>query len=80
MRPVTWYLLQLGVDSGDRDSVGNRSLAGSTYYGDTTTNEACISFCDSKGYVYAGTEHAGECCMFKLKHATYRHCISSEYH
>ena len=46
-----------------RDSVGARTLSGATYSTATAmTDEACISFCSGKGYVYAGTEYGGECC------------------
>lgn len=45
------------------DSVGSRALGGANYQsGNAMTASACISFCDSKGYVFAGTEYSGECC------------------
>lgn len=43
------------------DSVGTRTLPGSTYNGNAMTEESCVSFCQSHGYPYAGTEYGGEC-------------------
>lgn len=44
------------------DSVGARTLTGAAYNsGNAMTDEACVSFCISKNFIYAGTEYAGEC-------------------
>ncbi|ETI20140.1 hypothetical protein G647_08174 [Cladophialophora carrionii CBS 160.54] len=44
------------------DTVSPRTLPKwSTFNGPDVTNEACIAFCDSKGYPVAGTEYAGQC-------------------
>jgi hypothetical protein len=43
------------------DSVGSRTLQGATYNGDAVTDEACVAFCNQKGFSYAGTEYAGQC-------------------
>ncbi|KAG5643834.1 hypothetical protein DXG03_009565 [Asterophora parasitica] len=41
---------------------GVRTLAASNYASGTAmTTAACISYCDSKGYIYAGTEYSVEC-------------------
>ncbi|EXJ54755.1 hypothetical protein A1O7_10096, partial [Cladophialophora yegresii CBS 114405] len=44
------------------DTVSPRTLPKwSTFNGRDVTNDACIAFCDSKGYPLAGTEYAGQC-------------------
>ncbi|KAF8151649.1 hypothetical protein B0H34DRAFT_801346 [Crassisporium funariophilum] len=43
------------------DNVGTRTLQGATSAGPTTTIESCIAFCDSKSFVFAGTEFGDEC-------------------
>lgn len=30
------------------------------------TDEACITYCDGKGYIYSGTEYGQECCESDL--------------
>lgn len=30
------------------------------------TDEACIAYCSSLGYIYAGTEYSSQCCEFAL--------------
>jgi len=45
------------------DAVGNRALTGAQYFdGAAMTGEACIAFCQGKGFAYAGTEYSQECC------------------
>ena len=43
------------------DSVGARTLAASTYNGNSMTGESCVSFCLNQQYPYAGTEYGGQC-------------------
>src|ERR1700709_2283983 len=44
------------------DTVFPRTLPEwSNFNGPSVTNDACISFCDSRGYPVAGTEYAGQC-------------------
>ncbi|OBT50969.1 hypothetical protein VE04_08835 [Pseudogymnoascus sp. 24MN13] len=43
------------------DSVAARVLSGSAYNSDTQTEEACASYCDTKGFKYAGVEYGVEC-------------------
>lgn len=39
------------------DNVGARTLSAASFVsGDNMTAAACINFCDSKNYIYAGTE------------------------
>ncbi|KAI9833274.1 MAG: hypothetical protein M1826_000187 [Phylliscum demangeonii] len=41
---------------------GGRALSGAAYQNGTgMTDEACISFCDGNGFVFAGTEYSTEC-------------------
>jgi hypothetical protein len=45
--------------------MGSRTLKGPVYYsGNAMTASACINFCNAQGFVYAGTEYAGECCEY----------------
>jgi hypothetical protein len=44
------------------DSVAARVLSGSAYNSDTQTEEACASYCGTKGFKYAGVEYGVECC------------------
>ncbi len=47
------------------DNYYSRILTGATESNDQMTNEACVAFCDSKGFSVAGTEYSKECyCMF----------------
>lgn len=40
-----------------------RALASASYTNATgMTEESCIAFCDTLGYIYAGTEYSQECC------------------
>lgn len=39
------------------DGPGFRTLQGAAQAGPTNTIESCIAFCESKNYVYAGTEY-----------------------
>lgn len=42
--------------------VPGRTLTGASYVdGEAMTNEACASFCSSRGFQYAGTEYSVEC-------------------
>ena len=57
---------------GNSDSVGARTLTEATYNsGNAMTDEACVSFCISKNFIYAGTEYAGECCKFSFPSYTW---------
>ncbi|KAF7761034.1 hypothetical protein Agabi119p4_10443 [Agaricus bisporus var. burnettii] len=41
----------------DNVASGRTLNAAATASGDSMTTESCINFCDSKGYIYAGTEY-----------------------
>ncbi|KAF9465644.1 copper radical oxidase [Collybia nuda] len=44
------------------DNVGVRTLSGATFASGTTmTTASCIAFCDSKSFIYAGTEFSVHC-------------------
>ncbi|KAK5404051.1 hypothetical protein LTR06_009984 [Exophiala xenobiotica] len=43
------------------DNYFSRILTGATESNDNMTNEACVAFCDSKGFSVAGTEYSKEC-------------------
>ncbi|KAF2761337.1 WSC-domain-containing protein [Pseudovirgaria hyperparasitica] len=44
------------------DSTGSRTLSNGGYNsGNQMTGEVCISYCSQNGFIYAGTEYAGEC-------------------
>lgn len=44
-----------------------RTLNGPNYVNGTgMTGAQCISYCDAKGYIYAGTEYSQECCKFAM--------------
>lgn len=44
------------------DAVGSRTLSGAgTYSGTAMSASACISFCSSRGFPFAGTEYSAEC-------------------
>jgi WSC domain len=48
-----------------RSDVPGRTLTGGGYASDTLmTDEACITYCQSNGFVYAGTEYSSQCCKF----------------
>jgi hypothetical protein len=50
------------------DNVNSRSLYGAAYTdGTAMTEESCITFCNDKGYAYAGVEYAQECCESDCK-------------
>jgi WSC domain len=50
------------------DNVNSRSLYSAAYTdGTAMTEESCIAFCSSKGYVYAGVEYSQECCELGAK-------------
>lgn len=40
---------------------GTRTLSGASQVGPTNTIESCISFCQSKNFVYAGVEYGVSC-------------------
>ncbi|WVW81296.1 hypothetical protein I302_103287 [Kwoniella bestiolae CBS 10118] len=44
-----------------KDTSGGRHLNGTSSAGSNMNNEVCTSYCQSKGYAYAGTEYAQEC-------------------
>lgn len=49
------------------DNYYSRLLTGASESNDQMTNEACVAFCDSKGFSVAGTEYSKECyCTFLL--------------
>jgi hypothetical protein len=42
---------------------GPRTLDAASYTNNTgMTDETCISYCNTLGYIYAGTEYASQCC------------------
>ena len=42
-----------------------RTLTQAGYYSNTAmTDESCIAYCSSLGYIYAGTEYSSQCCEF----------------
>ncbi|KAJ9634674.1 hypothetical protein H2204_006123 [Knufia peltigerae] len=43
------------------DNYYTRILTGASESNDQMTNEACVAFCDSKGFSVAGTEYSKEC-------------------
>ncbi|KAH8147591.1 uncharacterized protein LAJ45_08419 [Morchella importuna] len=43
------------------DPVNPRALETWGYWGEKITTSGCINWCDSKGFIYAGTEYAGQC-------------------
>lgn len=45
---------------------GNPRTLQGPYYVNATgmTGPQCIAYCDSKGYIYAGTEYSTECCKY----------------
>lgn len=48
------------------DSVAARSLSGAAYNSATElTESACASYCDSRGFKYAGVEYSVECCKLQ---------------
>lgn len=51
------------VSKGCYTDVG-RTLTGGGYTDNVAmTDESCINYCNSGGFIYAGTEYAQECCM-----------------
>lgn len=60
--PAEWTYNGCWSDEGDRQ------LGGASYAADDMTQETCISFCESKGYSFAGMEYARECfCGYNLR-------------
>jgi hypothetical protein len=46
-----------------RSDVPGRTLTGGGYASDTLmTDEACITYCQNNGFIYAGTEYSSQCC------------------
>lgn len=43
------------------DSISARTLTGAEFVSESMTTDACLDFCYSKGYKYAGTEWSKEC-------------------
>ena len=42
---------------------GPRTLNAASYTNNTgMTDESCISYCNTLGYIYAGTEYSSQCC------------------
>ena len=55
--PGTWTYQGCYTDPGPR------TLASASYTNTTgMTEESCISYCSTLGYIYAGTEYSQECC------------------
>lgn len=50
-----------GYDGCGTDNYYSRILTGASQSNDQMTNEACVAFCDSKGFSVAGTEYSREC-------------------
>jgi hypothetical protein len=57
--PGTWTYQGCYTDPGPR-TLGGLSFVNST----SMTDSMCISYCDGKGYIYAGTEYSQECCTY----------------
>jgi hypothetical protein len=52
-----------GADTISHSDVG-RTINADGYVNNTAmTDEACINYCQGKGYQYAGTEYYDECCQ-----------------
>lgn len=48
-----------------RSDVPGRTLTGGGYASDTLmTDEACITYCQNNGFIYAGTDYSSQCCKF----------------
>ncbi|KAF8585222.1 hypothetical protein K439DRAFT_1660374 [Ramaria rubella] len=46
---------------------GLRALQAASYFDPTfSTQEACIAFCDARGYTFAGAEFGRECCVYRF--------------
>jgi hypothetical protein len=61
-QPNGWNYYGCWTDEGDRQ------LGGASYHTDTMTPAVCISFCQSKGYSFAGVKYSRECfCGYNLK-------------
>ncbi|KAL2755425.1 hypothetical protein ACRALDRAFT_1064452 [Sodiomyces alcalophilus JCM 7366] len=43
------------------DGIPGRTLDGELYADDDLTNELCVQYCGSRGYIYAGSEYSREC-------------------
>jgi hypothetical protein len=55
--PGTWQYQGCYIDFGPR------TLSGPSYTTKQAMSvESCINYCDSVGYIYAGTEWSQECC------------------
>jgi len=50
-----------GLVQTNSDGPGARALTGAAQGSATNTVESCISFCESKNFVYAGTEYGVSC-------------------
>ncbi|KAF2110144.1 hypothetical protein BDV96DRAFT_222507 [Lophiotrema nucula] len=60
--PTTEPLTDWSYTGCYTDDVGKRTLTGGGYTsGDAMANSACVQYCASKGFFYAGTEYAAEC-------------------
>jgi hypothetical protein len=58
--PSTWTYQGCYTDPGPR------TLAGPSYANATgMTEETCIAYCNTQGYIYAGTEYSQECCKYR---------------
>jgi hypothetical protein len=48
-----------------------RTLTGGGYDDNAAmTVESCINYCNSAGFIYAGTEYSTECCMLSYEPGT----------
>ena len=60
--PGTWTYQGCYTDPGPR------TLADASYINTTgMTEQSCISYCSTLGYIYAGTEYSQECCKSRTK-------------
>lgn len=76
--PGTWvsegcyvYVLIPALHTPDNSAylprdVGRTLTQGGYYDTVAMTDESCISYCSSLGYIYAGTEYSTECCEFTI--------------
>jgi hypothetical protein len=56
--PAGWTSQGCYLDTGNP-----RTLNAASFAGNTVTEESCVTFCNGKGYIYAGVEYSDECCM-----------------
>ena len=56
--------LSMGIGLiGDSEATNGRALTGAAKTDNTAmTDEACVNYCISKGFNFAGVEYASECC------------------